>query len=138
MNDVVQNKVAGMQRCVKRAREELAHAGDAFASDFTRQDAAILNVTRACELAIDLANHTIKIHKLGLPKDSHDTFQLLFLANLISNELCASMKRMVGFRNLAVHQYEELNMDIVVSVIRNDLDGLLTFGDTLLKIPESD
>ena len=138
MNDVVKNKVAGIQRCVKRAREELTLAGDAFTSDFTQQDAAILNVTRACELAIDLANHTIKIHKLGLPKDSHDTFQLLFVANIISNESCASMKKMVGFRNLAVHQYEELNMDVVAVVIRNDLDDLPRFGDALLKIDESD
>ncbi len=60
MNDVVINKVQSIQRCVLRAREEYRAAGGQFQSDYTRQDAAILNITRACEQAIDLANHLIR------------------------------------------------------------------------------
>ena len=47
MNDIVVNKVQSIQRCVHRAREEHRIAGGVFRQDFTRQDAAILNVTRA-------------------------------------------------------------------------------------------
>lgn len=55
----------------------------------------------------------------------------LLLGGAISNELCASMKKMVGFRNLAIHQYEELKIDVVSAVIRKDPDDLLRFGDTI-------
>ena len=57
MNDIVINKVQSIQRCIDRAREEYRLAGRNFASDFSRQDAAIFNITRACQHAIDLANH---------------------------------------------------------------------------------
>ena len=67
MNDIVINKTQSMQRCILRAREEHALAGEDFATSLTHQDAAVLNITRACELAIDLANHVIKVEKLGIP-----------------------------------------------------------------------
>ena len=46
---------ASIQRSVRRARDEFAAAGEAFDGDLTRQDAAVLNVLRACETSIDLA-----------------------------------------------------------------------------------
>jgi RecB family exonuclease len=63
MNDIIINKVQSIQRCIERAREEYSLAGDNFSNDYSRQDAAILNITRSCEQAIDLANHVIKRHK---------------------------------------------------------------------------
>lgn len=74
MNDVVINKVQSIQRCVKRAREEYAQAED-FLTDYTHQDAAILNVLRACELAIDLAAYVISQRKLGVPTSSREAFE---------------------------------------------------------------
>jgi uncharacterized protein YutE (UPF0331/DUF86 family) len=67
-------KVQSIQRCIKRAREESERAGSGFREDYTRQDAAILNITRACEQAIDLANHIIKTHKMGIPTSSRVKF----------------------------------------------------------------
>ena len=49
MNDIVTNKIQSIQRCVLRAREEYGADRDGFAINYTRQDAAILNVLRACE-----------------------------------------------------------------------------------------
>ncbi len=57
VDDVVLNKVATIERCVTRAREEHQAAGESFATDHSRQDAAILNVQRACEAALDLGMH---------------------------------------------------------------------------------
>ena len=77
MNDVVINKVQTLQRCVLRAREEVAAAGSDFASNATRQDAAVMNVVRACEATIDLANHLIRRRRLGVPNSSGEAFRLL-------------------------------------------------------------
>lgn len=133
MNDVVINKVESIQRCVQRARTEYAAASD-FAADYTRQDAAVLNVTRACEQAIDLANYVIRQRKLGIPKDSGESFDLLASAQIIDRKLAAKLKRMVGFRNTAVHQYQELDIAIVAAVIRGGLDDLVTYCDRLLQL----
>ena len=125
MNNVVINKVQSIQRCVKRAREEYSQAEDFF-KDYTRQDAAMLNVLRACELCIDLAAFIISQRKLGVPTSSRE-------AGIISSQLCDRMVKMVSVRNIAVHAYHALDMKIVASVIRNDLDDLLTFADVILQ-----
>jgi len=57
MTDVGINKIQSIQRCIARAREEKAKAGDDFETDFSHQDACVLNVLRACETTLDLANH---------------------------------------------------------------------------------
>jgi len=97
MNDVIINKSVSIQRCIKRAREELELAGDRFSEDYTRQDAAILNLTRACEQAIDLANYVIRRKKLGVPANSGDSFTLLAAASIIPRELAEKMLKMTGF-----------------------------------------
>lgn len=135
MNDVIVNKVQSIQRCVRRAREEYAQASD-FLEDYTHQDAAILNVLRACEQAIDLAAHVIRKHKLGAPTSSRETFELLRDAGLISSALCDRLNKMIGFRNIAVHAYQALDLAIVASVIENDLNDLLTFADLMLALED--
>ena len=131
MNDVVINKVQNIQRCVRRAREEYQRNAEGFATDYTRQDAAILNVVRACETAIDLANHVIRIRKLGIPQSSAESFELLNAERVIDPELADRMKKMVGFRNTVVHQYTKIDLAIVGAVIVRGLDDLLAFADKI-------
>lgn len=129
MNDVVAGKIQSLQRCIVRAREEYQLAGDTFERDISRQDAAVLNVLRACETAIDLANYVIRRRKLGIPTDSRESFELLETAGVIDSGLSANLQSMVGFRNVAVHDYRRLDMAIVVWVIEEGLDDLLRFAE---------
>ena len=132
MNDIVINKAQSIQRCIERAREEYQLAGESFATNYSRQDAAILNITRACEQAIDLANHVIKTHKLGIPTSSAESFELLARKQVISYDLELKLRGMVGFRNTAVHQYQRLNIDIIERIITTNLNDLLDFCDAVI------
>lgn len=131
MNDIVLNKLQSIQRCARRAREEFAADPKGFDTNFTRQDAAILNVLRACEQTIDLANHVIKSEKLGIPTSSSESFDLLREAGILEQELAEKLQRMVGFRNIVVHHYRRLDAAIVRSVISSGLDDLLLFSDRI-------
>lgn len=133
VDDVVLNKVATIERCVARAREEYAAAGSHFETDHSRQDAAILNVQRACEAALDLGHHLIRRERLGLPQSARSVFDLLAQGGLIEPALAESLKKMVGFRNLAVHDYQSLVLPITVSVITKHLDEFLDFGTAILR-----
>lgn len=130
MSDAVTNKVLTIQRCILRSKEEYTLAGDSFLTDFSRQDAAILNVIRACEATIDLANSIIRTRKLGVPLTAADAFHLLAEDKIITPKLAAQMQRMIGFRNQVVHQYASIDMQLVVSVITKELDGLLEFAES--------
>lgn len=136
MNEVLAQKIASLQRCVARAREELTRAGKNFALDSTAQDAAVLNALRACETAIDLANMVIRQRRLGIPSESRESFGILVREKIVDADLGTRLQRMVGFRNLAVHRYRELDTQIVAAVIAKDLDDLLTLADTIRPLLE--
>lgn len=132
VDDVLINKSAVIERCVARAREEYARDSATFATDFTRQDAAILNIQRACEAALDMGQHLIRREKLGVPQSARDVFTLLAQGGWIDAALADGLKRMVGFRNIAVHDYQTLQLPITVSIIEKHLDEFLRYSQTLL------
>ncbi len=76
-----------------------------FFENLTSQESILLNLQRACEVAIDLAMHVIRGRHLGVPQDSREAFNLLQSNGLLDQALADSLKRMVGFRNIAVHEY---------------------------------
>lgn len=132
MNDIVLNKIQSIQRCVRRAREEFAADPEGFDANFTRQDAAVLNILRACEQSIDLANHVIKTRKLGVPTSSGESFELLRVEGVIDPGLNDRLQKMVGFRNAVVHHYQRMDLAIVRAVIDSGLDDLVVFGDRVV------
>ena len=132
VDDVLLNKAASIERYVARAREEYQANPDGFASDHTRQDAAILNIQRACEAALDMGQHLIRRERLGVPQGARDVFTLLNQGGWVTAELADVMKRMVGFRNIAVHEYQKLQLPITVSIIQHHLDDFLAFGKAVL------
>lgn len=132
-DDVVVNKAATIERCVARAREEYGYNPATFASDFTRQDAAVMNVQRACEAALDLGQHLIRRERLGVPQSARDVFDLLARGDWIDADLAEALKRMVAFRNIAVHDYRSLLLAITVNVITLHLDDFLRFTQAVLK-----
>lgn len=44
-----------------------------------------------------------------------------------------NLQNMVGFRNIAVHDYQKMNLDILVQIIKVHLQDFLTFTQTILK-----
>jgi len=132
-DDVLLNKAATIERCVARAREEFDHDPTTFETNFSRQDAAVMNIQRACEAALDMGNHVIRRDRLGLPQSARDVFEILAQAKWIDQALADSLKRMVGFRNIAVHDYQKLLMPITVKVITEHLTEFLQYSELMLK-----
>lgn len=128
IDDVILNKAESIERCVAQAGKYYSMSSEtSFDQDFLRQDAIALNLQRACEQSIDLANHIIRINKLGLPKESRESFELLARNGVISGELAGKLRAMVGFRNTLVHQYQSLDIGIMVAVIEHHLNDFTDF-----------
>jgi uncharacterized protein YutE (UPF0331/DUF86 family) len=132
-DDVLLKKAAIVERSVGRAREEYAAAGAGFATDFTRQDAAVMNIQRACEAVVDMANHIVRRDRLGVVSSARESFDTLVSAGFITQELAEAMKHMVGFRTLAVHDYQRLLLAVAERVIQRDLDDLLAFSEVVVR-----
>jgi uncharacterized protein YutE (UPF0331/DUF86 family) len=132
-DDITLNKAATIERCVKRIREDYTGFEEEFESNFTRQDAVVLNLQRACEASIDLANHWVRLKKLGIPQTSRESFSLLAEAKILPKPLCSRLQSMVSFRNIAVHDYTRMNLEIVRKIIEVHLDSFLEFTKILIK-----
>lgn len=132
-DDVVLNKAASIERCLARVGEEYEGHAAELETNFTRQDAIVLNLLRACETSIDLAMHVVRIKRLGIPQTSRDAFDLLCQAGLINQSLAERMKRMVGFRNIAIHNYRAMDLGILRAIIERRLDDFREFTAVLLR-----
>ena len=131
--NVVRNKISIIERCIDRVDEEYENNPENL-KNYTKQVAIILNIQRACEAAIYLSMHLCAKMKLGVPQDSSSSFGFLAKDGYIPLELAKTLKGMVGFRNVAIHDYQALNFDIFQSVIEKNLDDLLKFGELILKL----
>jgi uncharacterized protein YutE (UPF0331/DUF86 family) len=128
MMDVVLNKKESIERSIKQIRLYYGLPSDLpFEKDYLKQDAIAINLQRIAEQAIDIANHLIKKKKLGLPKDSRESFDILADAGIIPDDLSSKLKGMVGFRNILVHDYRKLDLGVMLDVIERRLDDLIVF-----------
>ena len=132
VDDVLINKAASIERCVARARQEYDKDPTSFTTDFTRQDAAIFNIQRACEAALDMGQLLIRGERLGVPQGARDVFELLCQGGWVNPALLTNLKNMVGFRNIAVHEYQTLQLPITVAIITKHLDEFLAFSSHIL------
>jgi uncharacterized protein YutE (UPF0331/DUF86 family) len=132
-DDVILNKAASIERCLQRILEEYAGDNQNLIANQTKQDAIVLNLQRACETAIDLAMYVVNQRRLGAPQESRDAFALLQTAGILPADLATRMQKMVGFRNIAVHEYTRLNLEIVQTIITKQLDDFRLLSSTVVK-----
>ncbi len=125
-DDVLLNKVQTIERCLQRIRATLR--GDTSRlEDQDVEDIVVLNLLRACEASIDLAMHVVARERLGVPQESREAFALLEAAGALDHDLCLDLQRMVGFRNVAVHQYRQLDRGVLERLLRERLDDFEAF-----------
>ena len=128
MNDVVAGKVRNIRECVARLRSVDPGTLDGIEQDQLVQESLVLNVQRACQAAIDLATHLLQVARLGPPNDSRDAFRRLEAAGRLDKPLSQRLQSMVGFRNIAVHRYHDLDLRILRAILDERLDDLLLFA----------
>lgn len=137
MDDVVLNKSQMIHRCIQRINQEYADNPENL-YNYTKQDSIILNLQRACEASIDLAMHVVAEKNLGLPQASRQAFELLLQNGIIGKDVTERLKAMVGFRNIAVHDYQSLNLNILQKIIELHLNDFLDFARTINKYVSAD
>lgn len=132
--DVVLNKKESIERRIKQVRLYYAMPSELpFEEDHLKQDAIAINLQRVAEQAIDLANHVIRKSKLGLPKESKESFEILAKAKIIPEDLADKLKGMVGFRNIMAHEYQEMDVKIMIDVIEHHLDDLIVYTNHIMR-----
>jgi len=131
-SDVIIAKVDYIQRCLKRIKDVTELKPDKL-ENLDTQDIVVLNLQRGIQASIDLAAHIIAEEGWGVPRELREHFDLLHKNNLIDQELTTKLRNMVGFRNIAIHEYQKIDEEILKSIITTNLKDFEVFYRTILK-----
>ena len=85
------------------------------------------------ETCVDIAGHIISDQKYRVPKTYADAFRVLREEGILDKDLVESMKRMAKFRNVVVHDYEEVDAEIVVTIMRKHLVDFLYYKHAVVE-----
>lgn len=129
--DVVLAKASNVRKTVAAIRLVNDPVNSAV-SEWIRMDATVLNLQRAVEALLDLANHLISANGWELPRDGRHAFSILSSHGLLSDANLTLARAMVGFRNIAVHDYAALDPEIVRGIVRDRLGDLERLVESLL------
>lgn len=126
--EVVEQKLESLRRCLLRIETKCPSDAATLAADIDLQDIVSLNLSRAVQISVDIGAHLIAGMEVSPPDTMGQTFDLLAQEGVLSNELASSLKKAVGFRNIAVHSYESINWAIVHSIVKFHLADFSEFA----------
>ena len=131
--EVIEQKLESVRRCLQRIKEKCPPSADILARDLDAQDILALNLSRAVQLCVDIGAHIVAGKNVPPPATMGQTFDVLAELGIISEELALRMKNAVGFRNIAVHNYEAINWQIVHAIATRHLGDFTDFARSVLR-----
>ncbi len=131
--EVILNKIESLRRCVERIETKTPADVTELIEDVDLQDIIVLNLERAVQLCVDIGLQIIGECDLPIPDTMSETFRKLAKENIIDPDNAESLIRAVGFRNTAVHAYQEIDWNIVFTIITTHLKDFRTYVRSILK-----
>ena len=131
--EVIEQKLESVRRCLQRIKDKCPPSADILARDLDAQDILALNLSRAVQLCVDIGAHIVAGKNVPPPATMGQTFDVLAELGIISEELALRMKNAVGFRNIAVHNYEAINWQIVHAIATRHVGDFTDFARSVLR-----
>ena len=129
--EVLETKLEALIRCVHRIKDQNISTLEELEKNLDKQEIIILNLQRAVQICVDIGNHILLDYKTPTPSTMAATFKYLAENKLITDKNAQDLAHAVGFRNIAVHQYEKIDCNIILSIINNHLDDFRIFAEAI-------
>jgi len=131
--EVIEQKLESLRRCIQRIETKCPADPAILERDPDLQDVITLNLTRAVQLCVDIGSHIIAGLEVLPPSTMGKTFDTLAEAGVIHEQLAMQLKKAVGFRNIAVHNYEAIDWIIVHAIARHHLNEFAEFAQVIVS-----
>ena len=129
---VILRKLSELETYLKQIREYAGTTLQDYTADWKTQRIVERTLQMMIETCADVANHIVSDRGLRAPTGYADTFSVLMENAVISEELCGAMVKMAKFRNVVVHQYEGVDAEIVMVILKKRLDDFEKYRDAIL------
>ena len=128
-NDLILQKLEKLRFYVERIEEKTPVSSDLLSQDLDSQDIIVLNLERAIQECVDIALHIISDDdSVPVPDTMAQAFLTLRQMKILSQITAEKLAKAVGFRNIAVHAYQQIDWKIVYQIITTQLDDFRTFA----------
>lgn len=125
---VIEEKLEALRRCIKRVETKRPETPAELEEDIDLQDILSVNLERVVQLCVDIGAHIIASTEEKAPNTMGETFHILSEMNILKSGTAKVMQKAVGFRNIAVHNYEKIDWDIVHSICTKQLNDFKHFA----------
>lgn len=129
---VMAQKLEALRRCIERIQSKQPITLERLVADVDLQDILVLNLTRSVQLCVDIALARLSALSVSAPQTMGESFDALASKQVIPIDLAVRLRKAVGFRNLAVHNYEAINWAIVHAIATQHLDDFREFAMAVL------
>lgn len=126
--DVVLNKLESLRRCLMRVQKKTPSSLEVLIKDYDLQDIIVLNLERVVQSCVDIGLHVISDLDVSAPDQMAQTFACLNQVGCLDEETATRMMKAVGFRNTAVHAYQEMDWEIVYRIITEHMNDFRDFS----------
>ena len=130
---LILKKLEALERCIRRIESKRPDSAELLRESLDLQDILAVNLERAVQTCVDVASHILAESSGKSPETMGECFERLAEAGIVEEPLATRMQKAVGFRNIAVHEYEEIDWDIVFAIVTRDLEDFRAFARATLR-----
>lgn len=123
--DLIEKKLAFIETCVRELRQ--LSQPEHIENDIREERFVAHTLQIAIQAALDIASHIVSDGRLGEPRTNRELFDLLQRDQWLSPQLAKTMRQIVGFRNIVVHGYQNVDPRIMRDIVENRLHDFLAF-----------
>lgn len=134
--DIISRKLDSLARCVQRIETRRPASVEILAADIDLQDILSVNPERAVQLRVDMGAHVLADMEAAPPQTMGEVFSTLAAMSIIPGNIAAALRKAVGFRNLSVHSYDQVDWQRVFEIIHYRLDDFRRFSQAINDLAE--
>jgi len=135
---LILRKLAELDQYIRQVKEYARISVEEYQSSWKTQRIIERTLQMMIETCVDIAGHIISDKAFRTPTSYSDTFKVLHENGVLPASLFAKMDKMAKFRNIVVHHYDTIDAEIVVGILKRDLDDFLGFQKAIVSLLEQD
>src|SRR5712691_11383235 len=132
--DVINCKLESLRRCIAQITSKMPITREVLRSNDDLQDIIVLNLERAVQICVDIAAHVMSETEMPPPSTMAEGFARLAELQIHPLQLAESLQKAVAFRNILVHNYTDINWDIVTDMVTHRLTDFVQFAQAIDRL----
>jgi uncharacterized protein YutE (UPF0331/DUF86 family)/predicted nucleotidyltransferase len=128
----VNDRLAFIQATLQQLRSRQPLTLETLKNDPDKRGATLYELQTCIEAMSDIANHIIAATGLRKPQERGEAFTILAEAGILPQGLAQELVEAVGMRNIVVHGYLNVVLELVHQTLQNDLSYIEAFAQHIV------